>query len=155
MASECEKKIVREDGYLCGRTLLVRLHVKLWLPLRFFLPLIILSFRNKYYGTRQLPHVSGVFRLTNTTQVGTHADSLIAEAVLKGITDFDLDLAWEAVHKDATVPPRNDDTTVCVFDPQETMRTSLTVCLGLFLVTLTEKRCVILGLIFMCAYEAF
>ena len=45
-------------------------------------------------------------------QVGTHADSLIAEAVLKGITDFDLDTAWDAVHKDATVPPTNDTTVV-------------------------------------------
>ena len=50
--------------------------------------------------------------LTHITQVGTHADSLIAEAVLKGITGFDMDTAWEAVYKDATVPPRNDDTTV-------------------------------------------
>ena len=44
-------------------------------------------------------------------KVGTHADSLIAEAVLKGFTGFDLDLAYEAVHKDATVPPENDWTT--------------------------------------------
>jgi putative alpha-1,2-mannosidase len=43
--------------------------------------------------------------------VGTHADSLIAEAVIKGITNFDLDLAYEAVYKDATVPPINDQTT--------------------------------------------
>jgi putative alpha-1,2-mannosidase len=43
--------------------------------------------------------------------VGTHADSLIAEAVLKGIVGFDLELAYEAVHKDATVPPANDNTT--------------------------------------------
>ena len=43
--------------------------------------------------------------------MGTHADSLIAEAVLKGFTDFDLELAYEAVHKDATVPPENDWTT--------------------------------------------
>ncbi|KAM5537813.1 hypothetical protein V8D89_008581 [Ganoderma adspersum] len=43
--------------------------------------------------------------------VGTHADSLVAEAVVKGFKDFDLDTAWEAVHKDATVPPDNDWTT--------------------------------------------
>ena len=41
--------------------------------------------------------------------VGTHADSLVAEAVLKGITGFDLDLAYAAVYKDATVPPVDDD----------------------------------------------
>ena len=40
--------------------------------------------------------------------MGTHADSLIAEAVSKNITGFDLDLAWEAVWKDATMPPVDD-----------------------------------------------
>ncbi|KAF8261269.1 glycosyl hydrolase family 92-domain-containing protein [Lactarius quietus] len=43
--------------------------------------------------------------------VGTHADSLIAEAVLKGVTGFDMELAYEAVYKDATVPPVDDSTT--------------------------------------------
>ena len=42
--------------------------------------------------------------------VGTHADSLVAEAVLKGFGDkFDAELAYEAVYKDATVPPEGDD----------------------------------------------
>jgi hypothetical protein len=41
-------------------------------------------------------------------KVGTHADSLIAEAVSKNITGFDLDLAWEAVWKDVTTPPVDD-----------------------------------------------
>ncbi|KAF9480738.1 hypothetical protein BDN70DRAFT_893891 [Pholiota conissans] len=50
--------------------------------------------------------------------VGTHADSLIAEAVLKGITGFDRDLAWEAVWKDTTVPPK-DDATVVYADREE------------------------------------
>ncbi|KAI9433354.1 glycosyl hydrolase family 92-domain-containing protein [Lactarius indigo] len=50
--------------------------------------------------------------------VGTHADSLIAEAVLKGVTGFDLDLAYEAVYKDATVPPA-DDSTIAYSDRQE------------------------------------
>ncbi|KDR71062.1 hypothetical protein GALMADRAFT_281953 [Galerina marginata CBS 339.88] len=40
--------------------------------------------------------------------VGKHADSLIAEAVLKNVTGFDRELAWEAVWKDATVPPKDD-----------------------------------------------
>ncbi|KAM5537830.1 hypothetical protein V8D89_008598 [Ganoderma adspersum] len=43
--------------------------------------------------------------------IGTHSDSLVAEAVVKGFKDFDLDTAWEAVHEDATVPPNNDNTT--------------------------------------------
>jgi hypothetical protein len=43
-------------------------------------------------------------------QVGTHADSLIAEAVVKGVQGFDRKVAWEAVWKDATVPPKDDMT---------------------------------------------
>ncbi|KAJ7227934.1 glycoside hydrolase family 92 protein [Mycena rebaudengoi] len=43
--------------------------------------------------------------------VGTHADSLIAEAVVKGIEGFDVDLAWDAVYKDSLVPPQNDANT--------------------------------------------
>jgi predicted alpha-1,2-mannosidase len=37
--------------------------------------------------------------------VGTHADSILAEVLAKGFRGFDLQLAWEAVHKDATIPP--------------------------------------------------
>lgn len=55
-----------------------------------------------------LQHFNGYS--TSTYQVGTHADSQIAEAVLKGIEGFDLDLAWEAVWKDATQAPVNDST---------------------------------------------
>ena len=46
--------------------------------------------------------------------MATHADSLITEAVLKNITGFDRDLAWEAVWKDATVPPKDDASVVYV-----------------------------------------
>lgn len=46
--------------------------------------------------------------LDHATQVGTHADSLIAEAAIKGITGWDQELAWEAVWKGATVPPKDD-----------------------------------------------
>lgn len=57
-----------------------------------------------------------IHRLTRTLEtnimVGTHADSLIAEAAVKGFSDtFNTTLAYEAVHKDATVPPANDWTT--------------------------------------------
>ena len=54
--------------------------------------------------------VYGVSRrgLMYPIQIGTHSDSLIAEAVVKGFTGFDLDTAWAAVYKDATVPPNND-----------------------------------------------
>ncbi|EIW62378.1 glycoside hydrolase family 92 protein [Trametes versicolor FP-101664 SS1] len=50
--------------------------------------------------------------------VGTHADSLVAEAVAKGFTDFDLETAYAAVYKDATVPPENDWNT-SYFDRQQ------------------------------------
>lgn len=40
--------------------------------------------------------------------IGTHADSLVAEAVNKGFHGFDLGLAYQAVHKDAMTPPEGD-----------------------------------------------
>lgn len=42
--------------------------------------------------------------------IGTHADSLVAEAINKGFKGFDYELAYQAVHKDATVPPDGDTT---------------------------------------------
>jgi predicted alpha-1,2-mannosidase len=40
--------------------------------------------------------------------IGTHADSLIAEAMAKGFKGFDYELAYEAVYKDAMTPPDGD-----------------------------------------------
>ncbi|NOU70918.1 hypothetical protein GC098_05650, partial [Paenibacillus sp. LMG 31458] len=42
--------------------------------------------------------------------IGTHADSLVAEAVNKGFRGFNLDLAYQAVYKDAMVPQTGDGT---------------------------------------------
>lgn len=42
--------------------------------------------------------------------IGTHADSLVAEAIRKGFRGFDRDLAWKAVYKDAMTPPDGDTT---------------------------------------------
>jgi predicted alpha-1,2-mannosidase len=42
--------------------------------------------------------------------IGTHADSLLAEAIAKGFTGFDYKLAYEAVYKDANTPPDGDTT---------------------------------------------
>jgi len=42
--------------------------------------------------------------------IGTHADSLVAEAMNKHFKGFDYDLAWEAVYKDAMTPPEGDTT---------------------------------------------
>jgi predicted alpha-1,2-mannosidase len=40
--------------------------------------------------------------------IGTHADSLVAEAIRKGFHNFDRELAWKAVFKDAMTPPDGD-----------------------------------------------
>jgi predicted alpha-1,2-mannosidase len=42
--------------------------------------------------------------------IGTHADSLVAEAINKGFKGFDYRLAYAAVHKDAMTPPDGDTT---------------------------------------------
>jgi predicted alpha-1,2-mannosidase len=42
--------------------------------------------------------------------IGTHADSLVAEAMIKGFKGFDYTLAWDAVYKDAMTPPDGDTT---------------------------------------------
>ncbi len=42
--------------------------------------------------------------------IGTHADSLVAEAINKGFKGFDYRLAYRAVYKDAMTPPDGDTT---------------------------------------------
>lgn len=42
--------------------------------------------------------------------IGTHADSLVAEAIAKGFKGFDYQLAYQAVYKDAMTPPEGDTT---------------------------------------------
>jgi predicted alpha-1,2-mannosidase len=42
--------------------------------------------------------------------IGTHADSLVAEAIRKGFHGFSYPLAWDAVTKDAMTPPDGDTT---------------------------------------------
>jgi predicted alpha-1,2-mannosidase len=40
--------------------------------------------------------------------IGTHADAVIADAYVKGFRDYDIDLAYEAIRKDAMHPPYRD-----------------------------------------------
>jgi predicted alpha-1,2-mannosidase len=40
--------------------------------------------------------------------IGTHADAVIADAYINGFRDYDINLAYEAVRKDATVAPEGD-----------------------------------------------
>ena len=71
--------------------------------------MLTISCRDEHHGRpHNLRVPSSLDELTYTPKVGTHADSLVAEAVVKGIRDFDLETAWQAVLKDATVPPDND-----------------------------------------------
>jgi predicted alpha-1,2-mannosidase len=42
--------------------------------------------------------------------IGTHADSLVAEAIVKGFKGFDYRLAYAALYKDAMTPPDGDTT---------------------------------------------
>jgi predicted alpha-1,2-mannosidase len=42
--------------------------------------------------------------------IGTHADSLVAEAMRKGFKGFDYDVAWAAAYKDGMTPPDGDTT---------------------------------------------
>ncbi|THH04809.1 hypothetical protein EW145_g5249 [Phellinidium pouzarii] len=52
--------------------------------------------------------IPGMLTKTNI-MIATHADVLIAEAIVKGFGDrFNTTLAYEAVYKDATVPPVGD-----------------------------------------------
>jgi predicted alpha-1,2-mannosidase len=41
--------------------------------------------------------------------IATHADSLVAESMTKGFHNFDRELAWKAVYKDAMTPPDDDE----------------------------------------------
>ncbi|MDB5284310.1 MAG: glycosyl hydrolase family 92, partial [Bacteroidota bacterium] len=40
--------------------------------------------------------------------IGTHADAVVADAIVKGVKGFDLQLAYEACRKDAMTPPDGD-----------------------------------------------
>ncbi len=40
--------------------------------------------------------------------IGTHADAIIADAYINGFSDYDINRAYEAIRKDATVPPLGD-----------------------------------------------
>jgi predicted alpha-1,2-mannosidase len=40
--------------------------------------------------------------------IGTHADAIISDAYIKGFRDYDIDLAYEAIRKDAMNPPNRD-----------------------------------------------
>ncbi len=64
---------------------------------------MIRSLLDVYEEGGWLPKWYKANRYTNC-MIGTHADSVIAEAFVKGVRDFDVEKAYEALMKDATKP---------------------------------------------------
>jgi predicted alpha-1,2-mannosidase len=72
-------------------------------------PEMITSMLQVYQQSGRLPMWQNI--VETNIMIGTHSASLIAESLKKGLSDFNETLAWEAVYKDAMVPPDNDTTT--------------------------------------------
>ena len=77
---------------------------------------MIISMLQTYEQGGRLPIWQNI--VETNIMIGTHSSSLIAESLAKGFNGFDLDVAWEALLKDAMVPP-DDDLTTKYFDRQE------------------------------------
>ncbi|WP_328997335.1 GH92 family glycosyl hydrolase [Kribbella sp. NBC_00709] len=71
------------------------------------LPDMMASLLKTYRASGRLPIWENL--VETNIMVGTHADSLLAEAFLKGVP-IDLDLAYEAALVNALTPPENDTT---------------------------------------------
>lgn len=69
-------------------------------------PSMITSMLQDYTQGGWLPMWKNI--VETNIMVGTHADSIIAQAMVAGVRGFDWDLAWEAVRKDAFTPPDRD-----------------------------------------------
>ncbi|KAI8577786.1 hypothetical protein K450DRAFT_249990 [Umbelopsis ramanniana AG] len=91
-------------------------------------PGMITSMLQTYKESGRLPMWENL--VETNIMVCTWASSMIAEALRKGIDDFDLDTAWKAVWKDAMVPPK-DDLILQYYDREE--KTPLEVRAGLTL----------------------
>jgi predicted alpha-1,2-mannosidase len=76
---------------------------------------MITSMLQTYQQGGRLPIWQNI--VETNVMIGTHSSSLIAESLAKGFNGFDLELAWEALWKDAMVPPE-DDLTTMYFDRQ-------------------------------------
>ncbi|KAG7094825.1 hypothetical protein E1B28_005638 [Marasmius oreades] len=78
------------------------------------IPGLIRSMLHDYQEGGWLPMWKNI--VETKTMVSTHADSLLSEGIRKGFmsafTDEDLKIMWQAVWKDASVPPANDGSTV-------------------------------------------
>eukprot|EP00604_Paraphysomonas_vestita_P002972 CAMPEP_0174821058 /NCGR_PEP_ID=MMETSP1107-20130205/5318_1 /TAXON_ID=36770 /ORGANISM="Paraphysomonas vestita, Strain GFlagA" /LENGTH=553 /DNA_ID=CAMNT_0016037667 /DNA_START=38 /DNA_END=1696 /DNA_ORIENTATION=- len=70
---------------------------------------MIQSMLQTYEQSGRLPIWQNI--VETNIMIGTHSSSLIAESLSKGFNNFNLELAWEAIYKDAMIPPDNDLTT--------------------------------------------
>jgi predicted alpha-1,2-mannosidase len=77
---------------------------------------MITSMLQVYEQSGRLPMWQNI--VETNIMIGTHSASLIAESLKKGFTGFNTTLAWEAVYKDAMIPPDND-TTIAYYDRQQ------------------------------------
>lgn len=69
-------------------------------------PSMITSMLQDYKQGGWLPMWKNI--VETNIMVGTHADSVIAQAMSAGVKGFDWDVAWEAVHKNTYTPPDRD-----------------------------------------------
>lgn len=79
-------------------------------------PAMITSMLQDYTQGGWLPMWKNI--VETNIMVGTHADSVIAQAMSAGVTAFDWETAWAAVRKDAYTPPKRD-TELRYFDREE------------------------------------
>ncbi|CAM0141624.1 hypothetical protein VKS41_007573 [Umbelopsis sp. WA50703] len=79
-------------------------------------PGFITSMLNTYQQGSRLPLWENI--VETNIMITTWSSSMIGEALRKGLGDFDHELAWQAVYKDAMVPPV-DDLTVPYTDREE------------------------------------
>ena len=68
---------------------------------------MIKSMLEIYDGTGRLPTWPNP--METNIMIGSHADAAIVDAYVKGIRDYDVDKAYKAIRKSATVVPPNDE----------------------------------------------
>lgn len=68
---------------------------------------MINSLLSYYEGTGRLPVWPNP--METNIMIGSHADAVITDAYVKGIRDFDIEKAYQAIRKNGTTPPVNDE----------------------------------------------
>jgi hypothetical protein len=108
----------REGGCLCGRTSSVCVSTS-----SIFLP------PPSHIPSHLTPsHLISSHPTETNIMISTHAASLITEALIKNISDFNVTLAYEAVYRDATVGPVGDVDTVWVLSSESFFEFCVVFC---------------------------